>query len=185
MAVSGSCITGAVAGGGGGVRSEERGRRERGPGSSRERRNDFHHQRLGSRCSVMQPPSPGLTCAGSREQRGLPSQSGGLSLGPPLLGPLPAAPEPISCQTGITVSATQDSGQEPIIHGGGQPGAGHRVGVWEKSPLNESLDACPMGGRGERNRRTGIRRQAKARQRTKRSPGKCGGVGVTRKGGGL
>lgn len=57
---------------------------------------------------------------------------------------------------GITVSATQDSGQGPVIHGGGQHGAGHRVSVWETSPFNESLDACPMRGRGERNRRTGI-----------------------------
>lgn len=177
-AVSGSCTTGAVGGqgrggDGGGVL-----------GTSRERRSDFHHQRLGSRCSVMQSPSPGRTCVGSRKQQGLPSQSEGLSLGCLLLGPLPAAPEPVSCQTGLTVSATQDSGQEPIIHGSGQPSAGHRVSVWEKSPFGEFLDTCPVGGGvsaiGEQV--SGVRQRQ--RQKTK-SPGKCGGVGVTRKGGGL
>lgn len=77
MAVSGSCTTGAS----GQRRREDR----RGVlGSSRERRSDVHHQRLGSRWGVMQPPSPGLTCVGSREHQSLPSQSGGLSLGSPL-----------------------------------------------------------------------------------------------------
>lgn len=87
---------------------QNRGKEGRGsPGSSREKKSSFHHQRLGSRFGFMKPtPSPRLTPHGIREAAGPPKsvrqgpQTGLPTQQPCDLGQATQLSMPVSYQTG-------------------------------------------------------------------------------------